>query len=664
MKNLVKKGALAITIILGLSSYVRAQDATIHFNVRMDEQVNTGVFDPGSDFVDIAGTFNGWGGELTKLSDPDQDLTYSISISDFSVGQSIEFKFRQNGQWDGTEEFPGGGSNRQYTVQTTSDTIRVWYSDIPSSDGPPVANFEATPRATQNGSEIVFRNLSEGDVQFSEWVFEGGFPETSNEYSPTIFYSEDGTFDVQLIVGNSDSRDTLLLEDYIEISPRDISQLDWWNEVVFYEMFVRSFKDSDGDGVGDFQGAIEMLDYLNDGNPDTDDDLGINGIWLMPINPSPSYHGYDVTNYRGINPDYGTMDDFREFLDSCHVRGIRVIIDYVMNHSSTQHPWFTNSANNQDGKRDYYRWSSTDPGYDGPWGQPVWHRRNAEYYYGLFWGGMPDLNYREPEVRDEMLDIARYWLEDIGVDGFRIDAAKYLYEEGSNLENLPETIEFYQDMSTATKAVAPASFSVGEVWDDISVILPYVENDGLDYCFEFGLAGNILSAVNTGDADNLRARMAQVYSSYPHMQWGTFLTNHDQNRVMNEFGRNDAKHKVAAAIYLTLPGVPYIYYGEEVGMLGAKPDENIRRPMSWDGSAKAGFTTGSPWNGFSSNQTTHNVADQRGEPNSIFNRYRKLIQLRNNTPVHCRPAITSRPLLQKMPCSHLSGYLTMTPLSL
>ena len=164
--------------------------------------------------------------------------------------------------------------------------------------------------------------------------------------------------------------------------PTDI----WWNDEVFYEIFVRSFQDSDGDGIGDIQGIINKLDYLNDGDPNTTSDLGITGLWLMPIFPSPSYHGYDVTNYRDINPDYGTLDDFRRLLTEAHARGIKVIIDFVGNHTSDQHPWFTASTAGQS-KRDWYIWQETNPNYNGPWGQTVWHQRNNAYYYGLFWGG-------------------------------------------------------------------------------------------------------------------------------------------------------------------------------------------------------------------------------------------------------------------------------------
>jgi len=197
----------------------------------------------------------------------------------------------------------------------------------------------------------------------------------------------------------------------------------WWNEEIFYEIFVRSFSDSNGDGIGDFKGLMQKLDYLNDGDETTTSDLGITAIWLMPIMQSPSYHGYDVMDYKKVEQDYGTNQDFRNFLDSAHTRGIKVIIDLVLNHTSSNHPWFINSKSGPSAAyRDWYRWSNSNPGIKGPWGQTVWHSANGYYYYGLFTSGMPDLNYAAQEVKDEVANIVRYWLDTVGVDGFRLDA--------------------------------------------------------------------------------------------------------------------------------------------------------------------------------------------------------------------------------------------------
>ncbi len=437
----------------------------------------------------------------------------------------------------------------------------------------------------------------------------------------------------------------------------DSTSTEWWRDAVFYEIFVRSFSDSDGDGIGDFQGLIQRLDYLNDGDPATDSDLGIEAIWLMPINPSPSYHGYDVTDYRGINPDFGTMQDFREFLDSAHARGIHVIVDYVMNHSSSQHPWFIDSRNSNNGKRNYYRWLNSQPTYTGPWGQNVWHFDGSGYYYGLFWGGMPDLNYEEPEVRDSMFIYADYWSNDVGVDGFRLDAIKYIYEWEADLEDMIGTIYFWKDFEAFTDSVRPGSFNVGEAWTSTNKVVPYVENGGLDICFEFDLAAEIMGAANAGNTLGLRGKIDEVTNAYPDQRWGTFLTNHDMDRVFSSLNQDPGKNKAAASILMTLPGTPFIYYGEEIGMLGQKPDENIRRPMQWDASANAGFSTTTPWHPLNGNYPIFNVAASAADPGSLLNHYKRLIALRNQTKVLRRGDY----LLAESPNSSVMSFWRFSP---
>jgi len=185
-----------------------------------------------------------------------------------------------------------------------------------------------------------------------------------------------------------------------EVSPAPTADGNpWWNDAVFYEIFVRSFNDSNGDGIGDFNGITEKLDYLNDGDPNTTADLGVTGIWLMPIFPSPSYHGYDVTDFYGVNPQYGTMEDFKKLLAEAHKRGIRIIIDMALNHTSDQHPWFKEAKKDVNSKyRDWYIWSETDPNYKGPWNERVWHPSTTGFYYGIFEAFMPDLNYNNPKT--------------------------------------------------------------------------------------------------------------------------------------------------------------------------------------------------------------------------------------------------------------------------
>ncbi len=405
----------------------------------------------------------------------------------------------------------------------------------------------------------------------------------------------------------------------------------WWNDEVFYEVFVRSFYDSDGNGRGDFNGLTQKLDYLNDGNPNTTSDLGVTGIWLMPIFSSPSYHGYDVYDYRTVNTQYGTMDDFKAFVAAAHARGIRVIIDFVINHTSSQHPWFANSAQGISAeKRSWYIWEGTNPGYLGPWGQNVWHQRNGAYYYGLFWSGMPDLNYLEPKVTTEIKDITRFWYTDIQVDGFRIDAARHLIEEGQDQENTQATLDWWSDFYVFQKSIDKNLMTVGEVWTSTASIIPYTDKR-LDYCFEFDLSYAIVNAARIGDAGGLKNKLQEVVSSYPELQYGTFLTNHDQNRVVEELSGDINKSKLAASILLTLPGVPYLYYGEEVGMKGVKPDEDIRRPMQWTPGPNAGFSTGTPWHAINSNYAAFNIETMKGDPNSLWNRYRSLIDVRKKS---------------------------------
>ncbi|MFZ4573923.1 MAG: alpha-amylase family glycosyl hydrolase, partial [Phycisphaerales bacterium] len=266
----------------------------------------------------------------------------------------------------------------------------------------------------------------------------------------------------------------------------------WWDDRVFYEIFVRSFADSTtgplaGDGIGDIQGMIERLDYLNDGDPKTTTDLGITGIWLMPIHPSPSYHGYDITDYRAINPQYGTTEDFKRFLAECHKRGIAVIIDLVINHSSDKHPWFVEAQNPDSAKRDWYVWSKADPAWKGPWNQKVWHPSPSGFYFGLFYHGMPDLNFRSDSLTTEVFSMMDYWASEVKVDGFRLDAIRHLIEAGQVQENTPETHAWLKRMAAHLRTTAPRAMTIGEVWSAPKDVASYI-GDELDLCFEFGLA--------------------------------------------------------------------------------------------------------------------------------------------------------------------------------
>lgn len=413
--------------------------------------------------------------------------------------------------------------------------------------------------------------------------------------------------------------------------PAGDNRYPWWNRIVFYEIFVRSFYDSDGDGIGDFKGLTEKLDYLNDGDPNTKTDLGINGIWLMPIFLSPSYHGYDVIDYRTINPDYGTMQDFQIFLEEAHQRGIRVIIDFVINHTSTENPWFEDARSDLNSPyRDWYIWSEEKLTYLGPWDQNVWHFNfDNQYYYGIFWSGMPDLNYKNPYVTEEILETADYWLTDVGVDGFRVDGARHLIEDGKVQENTAETHDWFKKFYTFYKEKKPLALSVGEVWDSNFAAVQYVKNEEFDLVFDFELSESILEGINGRNAKKIMNALEFNTGLYPDYQKANFLTNHDMNRVMNVFQENDQKAKIAATILFTAPGVPFVYYGEEVGMRGSKPDEDIRRPMQWTAGDQAGFTDGIAWRNLNNNSDNWNVETLASQEDSIFNLYRSLIHLRN-----------------------------------
>ncbi len=394
---------------------------------------------------------------------------------------------------------------------------------------------------------------------------------------------------------------------------------------MFYEAFVRSFADSDGDGVGDLRGLAARLDYLNDGDPATTSDLGVTGLWLMPIMPSPSYHGYDVTDYRSVNHDYGSLADLKTLVREAHRRGIAVILDVPFNHTSSDDPWFKDSRTVGSAHADWYVWA------DKP-GGTNWFPDGKRFYYAAFGADLPDLNLRTPAVTAELTDVARFWLADVGVDGFRLDAAKYLIEDGRVTENSPDTYAWLQTFRGAVETTDPGALLVGEVWDPSTVSASYVPED-LDMTFEFGLAGAYVAAVNGGQAWGLARILTKVMSLYPGDGFGSFLTNHDMDRLANQVGGDADRMRLAADLLLTGPGVPFIYYGEEIGMSGAKPDERIRSPMRWDASGpNAGFTTGKPWETLSGDPAGTDVADEAREPASLLSLYRTLIALRTAHP--------------------------------
>jgi glycosidase len=429
----------------------------------------------------------------------------------------------------------------------------------------------------------------------------------------------------------------------------------WWNSAVFYQIFVRSFADATkgpwaNDGIGDFDGLIERLDYLNDGDDSTTTDLGVNAIWLMPMMESPSYHGYDIADYKAVDREYGDMDAFKRFMAEAKKRKIRVILDLVPNHCSWEHPWFVEAMKAGGRNRDWFVWNSEKPAWKGPWNQEVWHPwpregegKAAGYYYGIFYKGMPDLNFRNPEVTAAMHDVVRWWMlpENGGVDGYRIDAVRHLIEEGTQQESTGATHAWLKDFYRFYKGVSKDAFTVGEVWAETEQVIPYI-GDELDSCFEFHTAYATIDAINEGSREKLDRQWEVNLSRYPRGQYSTFLSNHDMERVMSRFGGGDAstkdspveawaKMRVAATLLLTSPGIPFLYYGEEIGMVGKKPDEDLRTPMQW-GEGGAGFSERKPWRALNADASKKHVAAQEKDPKSLLNHYKTLIRLRREHP--------------------------------
>ena len=418
---------------------------------------------------------------------------------------------------------------------------------------------------------------------------------------------------------------------------------DWARGAVFYEIFVRSFSDSGVDGIGDFDGLIAKLDYLNDGDPAVTTDLGIDAIWLMPVFESPSYHGYDTVDYETIEKDYGTNAGFQRFLDEAHKRGIHVILDLVMNHTSSEHPWFLDSASSPaSAKRNWYVWSATNPGWLQPWGgDPTWHSLNGSYYYGVFWSGMPDLNYRAPEVKAEMFRIARFWLAK-GVDGFRLDATRYLVETGAGpgQADTADTHQLLKEFAADVRRTRPEAILVAENTTDTRTLAMYYGStttirggDEMPMNFNFPLASAVIEGVKSGSANGITSTLRDMISVYPRgIIDAPFLTNHDQTRLATVLGNDGGRLRNAAAILLTLPGAPFLYYGEEVGLQNGptSADESKRTPMPWTSSG--GFTTGTPWHDYAPGILANNVATQTNDPRSLLSYYRNWIGARKRSP--------------------------------
>jgi alpha-amylase len=409
----------------------------------------------------------------------------------------------------------------------------------------------------------------------------------------------------------------------------------------YYEIFVGSFYDSDGDGMGDLKGVEEKLDYISD--------LGCNGIWLMPIMPSPTYHKYDTTDYEAVDEAYGSADDFKELASACHEKGIRLIIDVAMNHSSSQHPWFTQACEYLAGLKagekpddtvcpyvDYYHFSDKQEGttYYAVPGSSSW------WYEGSFWSEMPDLNLKSPAVQKEFEEVADYWI-DLGVDGFRMDAAMH-YEENATNANCDILNKLY----TYCKEKNPQFYMVSEVWASENVIADYYAS-GTPSMFNFdaGTAkGALVNAVRKGDPVSLVNSMLKYQNDFsaknPDYIDAPFLSNHDMARIANTLVNDPDKIKTAAGLLMTMNGSPFVYYGEEIGMnsSGTK-DENKRIPMVWSKTDTTGMTKG-PADMDAGIESPFPAEDeQEKDKDSILSYYKNALRLRNQNPEIARGTI-------------------------
>jgi maltose alpha-D-glucosyltransferase/alpha-amylase len=457
----------------------------------------------------------------------------------------------------------------------------------------------------------------------------------------------------------------------------------WYKDAIIYQVHVRAFYDSTGDGNGDFRGLAQRLDYLQD--------LGVNAIWLMPFFPSPLRDdGYDISDYRSVNPTYGSLDDFKAFLDAAHQRGIRVIIEMVLNHTSDQHPWFQESRSSRDNpKRDWYVWSDADTKYKGTriifldtelsnW---AWDPVSKQYYWHRFFSHQPDLNYDNPQVREEMWDVMRFWL-DLGVDGFRLDAVPYLVErEGTNCENLPETHGVLKELRARLDKEFPGRMLLAEANQWPADLLPYFGNgDEFHMAFHFPLMPRMFMGVKLEDRKPITEILKQTPEIPAVCQWCLFLRNHDEltlemvtdmerDYMYDEYAKEKAqrlnlgirrrlaplldndrrKIELMNGMLMSLPGTPIIYYGDEIGMgdnvnLGDR--NGVRTPMQWSGGWNGGFSTADPETlyaplllnpvyGFQA----INVSSQRRFDHSLLSWMKLLIRVRKASPVLSRGAI-------------------------
>lgn len=394
------------------------------------------------------------------------------------------------------------------------------------------------------------------------------------------------------------------------------------NNSIVYEIYVGAFNDSDDDGMGDLQGVIDKLDYIRS--------LGATAIWLMPISPSPTYHKYDVVDYKGIDPQYGSMEDFDTLIKAMDERGMTLIIDLVLNHSSAKHPWFLeakeaalNGTCDSNEKCNYYHFSkNAEPGYT--------KLSDSVYYESVFWDQMPDLNLSDETVRFELESIMKFWL-DKGVGGFRLDATTHFERE-----IVDENIEVLSWINDTVKGINPDAYIVGEAWTSNSIVQKMYESN-IDSFFNFGLSqndGSIVRSINNSwghDLATIKANHDQTITTFnPNAIDALFLSNHDNNRSAGYLSVSEPKQKLATSVMMLMPGNVFIYYGEEVGMLGSGKDENKRLAMPWSSDTKA--NANNPSGSDYKQAQPLSVEEALDDEDSLLHFYIKLGEIRNTYP--------------------------------
>jgi maltose alpha-D-glucosyltransferase/alpha-amylase len=457
----------------------------------------------------------------------------------------------------------------------------------------------------------------------------------------------------------------------------------WYKEAIFYQLHIRAFADGNHDGIGDFLGATQKLDYLQE--------LGISGIWLLPFCASPlKDDGYDVADYYHLHPDYGTLKEFQEFIEAAHARNIRVIADLVLNHTSDQHSWFRESRSSPiSPKRDYYVWSVTPDRYrqarvifkDFETSNWEWDTTAQAYYWHRFFRHQPDLNYENPRVQQEMLDVMRFWL-DRGLDGFRCDAAPHLFErEGTTCENLPETHTYCKALRRTIDGLYPGRILLAEANQSPAETCAYFgDEDEFHMAFYFPLVPRLLLALAREERQPLVDLLAQTPPIPESCQWATFLRNHDEitlsrltvdereellqvyapdprsrlntgiRRRLAPLLQNDHRRlELVHSIVFTLPGSPVLYYGDEIGMgddVSLADRQGLRTPMQWNGDHNAGFSQAAPERLYAPVITnpvygyrTVNVEAQRHADGSLLRRLQRLIAVRKEHSVFGRGAL-------------------------